>query len=110
MVPASRSQVQLPSQGDFKLVELRLKSTDEGLRVTGLVSFQLALHWALNKLSKGDSQIISAITGLGSLNREQKNIVRSAMKEWFMYEIWKDAQNVLEYLDNTDYHSPGAHQ
>ena len=108
MVSAVRNQALLPSQGDFKLIEMRLKTTDEGLKVSGLVIFQLALRWALPKLSRGDKQIISSITGLGFLNREQKNVVRNAMKDRFMYEIWKDSKDVLEYLDNTDYHSPGT--
>jgi hypothetical protein len=107
LVQASRNQPLLPSDGDFKLVELRLKDTGEGLRVVGLVSFQLASRWALTELGKGDNRIISTISGLGSLNRDQKHVVRKAIKEQFMYEIWKDAQNVLEYLDSTDYHSPG---
>ena len=107
LVQTSRNQALLPSQGDFKLVELQLKNTGAGLRISGLVSFQLALHWALTELGKGDNQITSAITGLGSLNRDQKNVVRKAMKDQFMHEVWKDAQNVLEYLDSTDYHSPG---
>ena len=61
----------------------------------------------MTERGKGANQITSAITGLGSLNRDQKNVVRKAMKDQFMHEVWKDAQNVLEYLDSTDYHSPG---
>jgi hypothetical protein len=108
LVSAVRNPDQLPNQGDFKLVELKLETTDAGVRLTGLRSYQLAQRWALTSLDKGDDKIVSKITGLGCLNRDQKNVVRQAIKDHFMREVWADAENVLEYLANTDYHSPGT--
>ena len=59
-------------------------------------------------LDQGDDPIAGKITGLGSLNRDQKNAVRQALKDQFMRQVWEGAAEVLEYLANTDYHSPGV--
>jgi hypothetical protein len=108
LVSAVRNADQLPNQGDFKLVELRLDRTEAGIRLTGVRSYQLAQRWALTTLDKGDDKIVSKITGPGWLNRDQKNVVRQAIKDHLMREVWAKAENVLEYLGNTDYHSPGT--
>ena len=107
-VSAKRNRENLPTQGDFKLVELKFAMTPEGKRLSGLTSYQLATRWALTVLDQGDDQIVGKITGLGSLNRDQKNAVRQALKDQFMRQVWEGAANVLEYLANTDYHSPGV--
>ena len=108
LVPAVRNSDQLPNQGDFQLVELRLDRTDAGVRLGGIRSYQLAQRWALTSLDKGDDKVVAKITAPGCLNREQKNVVRQAIKDHFMRELWADADNVLEFLANTDYHSPGT--
>jgi hypothetical protein len=108
LVSAVRNSEQLPAQGDFKLVELKLQRTDAGVRLAGIQSYQLAERWALTSLDRGDDQIVSKITALGSLNRDQKNVVRQAVKDRFMREVWAEAGDLLEYLANTDYHSPGT--
>ncbi len=108
LVNAVRNAEKLPAQGDFKLAELRLDMTDDGLRLHGVRSYQLAQRWALTSLDKGDDQIVAKITGLGFLNKEQKNAVRNAIKDQFMRRVWEEADDVLDYLGNTDYHSPGT--
>jgi len=108
MISALRNHEQLPSQGDFKLVELKLKATDDGLRLTGIHSYQLTQRWALTNLDKGDDKILGSITGSGFLNREQKGVVRGVIKDQFMRHVWEDAHHVLEYLMNSDFHSAGV--
>jgi hypothetical protein len=108
LVPAVRNSDQLPNQGDFQLVELCLDKTDDGLRLRGLRVYQLALRWALICLDRSDEAIVSKITGPGCLNREQKNVVRQVLKDHFMREVWTGAENVLEYLADSDFHSPGT--
>ena len=108
MVSAARNHEQLPTQGDFKLVELQIDMTDAGLRLAGMVSYQLAPRWALTQLDKGDDKVVSKITAPGSLNKDQKGVVRNVIKDRFMRQVWQDAQRVLDYLANTDYHSPGT--
>ena len=107
-VSAKRGRENLPSQGDFKLVELKFMITPDGKRLSGLATYQLATRWALTALDQGDDQIVGKITGMGSLNREQKNAVRQALKDQFMRQVWEGAADVLEYLANTDYHSPSV--
>ena len=109
MISASRNPDQLPSQGDFTLVELKLDMTDDGLRLHGLTAYHLAPRWSLTKLDKGDDLILSSVTGPGGLNKQQKGVVRQFIKDQFMRDVWEDAAEVLDYLANTDYHSAGVH-
>ena len=108
LISARRNRNQLPQQGEFQLVELKIAMTPEGKRLTGLACYQLASRWALTVLDQGDELIMEKITGPGCLNRDQKNAVRQVLKDHFMRPVWQDAAAVLEYLANTDYHSPGV--
>jgi hypothetical protein len=107
-ISAKRNRDSLPTQGDFKLVELKFHVLPEGKRLVGLTVYQLATRWALTALNQGDDQIMAKLTGMGSLNRDQKNAVRQALRDQFMRQVWQDAAAVLEYLANTDFHSPGV--
>jgi hypothetical protein len=107
LVSAARNTDKIPSQGDFKLVELHLELTGEGLRLEGLSVYQLAQRWALTKLERSEDGVLSTITGPGSLLREQKVAIRQHLGESMMREVWGSATQVLEYLANTDYHSHG---
>lgn len=107
-IGAARNYQLLPAQGDFTLVQLKLAETGSGVKLSGITSYQLAKRWALTKLERGDNQILSSVTAYGSLNRDQKGAIRQAIKDQFMFDVWKDARDVLDYLRNTDYHSPGT--
>ncbi len=105
---AARNPEKIPSQGDFKLVELRMEHSSGEMQLHGLRVYQLAKRWALNGLPRGDDTICKSITGPGSLLRPQKNAVRAYLQERFMREVWGNAADVLDYLSNDDYHSPGV--
>jgi hypothetical protein len=105
LASAKRNGDRIPAEGDFKLVELKLEVTADGRRLSGLRIYQLAPRWALLALTRDDDQITEKITGPGTLNRDQKFVIRQALKDQFMRAVWENAANVLEYLGNTDYHS-----
>jgi hypothetical protein len=107
-VRADRNPDQLPSQGEYTLIELIMAMTDDGLRLQGIRSYELAKRWALTTLEQDDHKILSRIDGPGGLNREQKSAVRKFLQEQFMRDVWQDARDVLDYLSNLDYHSPGV--
>ncbi len=65
LVPVTRNSENLPTQGDFKLVELKLETREAGLHLLGLAVYQLALHWALTCLNEGDDRICERVTGRG---------------------------------------------
>ncbi|MEN6451524.1 MAG: hypothetical protein ABFC96_13610, partial [Thermoguttaceae bacterium] len=104
-LPARRNRDKLPQQGDFRLVELRIAIASEGKRLTGLASYQLAKHWALTVLDQGDDLVLEKITGPAGLNRDQKNVVRQAIRDRYMRPVWQDATAVLDYLGNVDQHT-----
>jgi hypothetical protein len=108
LVSVKRNYDQLPTEGDFKLVELKFTMTPEGKRLEGIRSYQLAQRWALNALKESDEAIIGKIVQNGFLNQDQKNVVRQTLREQFMRPVWENATSVLEYLGNTDYHTAGV--
>lgn len=108
MLPAARHQDKLPVEGDFRLVELKLESTPQGHRLRGLASYKLARRYALINLARGEDTILKAVVGPAGLNREQKIVVRQALREHFMAAVWHDAERVLDFLKNTDYHTPSV--
>jgi hypothetical protein len=105
LVNAKRNSDKLPNQGDFRLVELKFTQTPDGKRLSGLTTYQLASHWALIALAQGDDPIVEKVANYGTLNRDQKNAVRQALRDQFMRPVWENADDVLEYLGNVDYHS-----
>ncbi len=107
-ISAKRNRDLLPPRGNFQLVELTFSTTDAGPRLAAVMVYQLARNWALTTLDKGDHEILSMVTGPGRLSKEQKNVVRQAIKDRLMHSVWADAREVLDYLANTDYHSPGT--
>jgi len=110
-ISATRNPEKLPAQGIFTLVELHMEMTDEGVRLRGLSSYHLADRWALTLLERGDDDILAAIKGPGSLNKQQKAEVRKYLQESFMRSVWTGAHEVFDYLLSSDYHSPfvGVH-
>jgi len=104
-VRALQNAERLPSQGDFKLVEVCLDSEGAPPRLRGLRVYQLAERWALVNLARGDDAILKSVAGPAGLLRDQKNAVRQHVKEQFTYDFWEDAQVVREYLANDDFHS-----
>jgi hypothetical protein len=110
MVPVTRNPEKLPTQGNFKLVELKLETREAGLHLLGLTVYQLAQRWALNCLDEGDDRICERVTGYGSLNRDQKFAVRRMLRENFMPEVFEHARVVLDFLASNDFHSHGAGQ
>jgi len=107
-VSVARNPEKIPNQGDFKLVELRMAMLGDDLRLRGIQVYQLARRWALLAMERGDDDICKSIVGPGSLVRTQKDAVRQQLQEKFMRAVWGDAADVLDYLANVDYHSPGA--
>ncbi len=108
MLPAGRHQEKLPIEGDFRLVELKLEPTAAGHRLVGLASYKLARRYALINLARGEDTILKAVQGPSGLNREQKNVIRQALHEHYMAAVWQGADQVLEFLKNPDFHTPGV--
>jgi hypothetical protein len=104
-ISAARNADKLPNLGEYVLVELMMTITDHGMRLRGLACYKLASHWALTTLSQGDHRLLTRIVGPGSLNRDQKSAIRDFLGKELMYEVLKDAQAVMDFLGNSDFHS-----
>jgi hypothetical protein len=89
---------------------LRFAMTPDGKRLSAVMSYQLGSRWALTVLDQAEEAILEKITGPGCLNKDQKNVVRQALKDHFMRPVWQDSAAILDYLGNMDYHSPGVEQ
>ena len=92
--PAKLNREDLPAYGDFTLVELVMKHTEEGIRLDALEIYKLASRFAMPKLQRGDDDICESITDRGTLSREQKASVYQIFKTLFMREVWGDSRDV----------------
>lgn len=107
-VSARQNSDELPLEGDFQLVELKMRPVEGGIRLVGLMSYQLSPRYALLALGKGDEDILSKIVGPGRLTREQKAAIKLFILNKFMYPVWQDARAVLDFLSSPDYLTPGV--
>jgi hypothetical protein len=105
-VSARRNRDKIPAEGSFVLVELQFTMTDEGKRLSGVVCYELASRWALTALSQGDDQIVEKIANPGELNRDQKGLVREALREHYMRPVWEGSAAIFESLANPDDRAP----
>ncbi|MHB8898089.1 MAG: zinc ribbon domain-containing protein [Thermoguttaceae bacterium] len=107
VVSAKRITEQLPSQGNLRLVELRVTRTTDAMYLTGIVSHELASRFALLAIGRGDNQILEKIVRPSGLTRDQKQMVRRYLQETFMPEVWRDNNPITEYLASPDQHTQG---
>lgn len=108
LIPAKRNTEQIPSQGIFRLVELRVTRTTDAMYLTGIICHELTPRWALPAIGRGDNQILEKIIGPSGLTRDQKQIVRRFLQETFMPEVWRDNPAITEFLANSDQHTQGV--
>src|SRR3972149_4924976 len=94
MISASRNRDKVPNQGNFVFVELKMAPPETGMKLQGITTYQLSNRWALPSITEGDDRICGKITGYGSLTKPQKCVIRLAIREQFMHEIWEDATKV----------------
>jgi hypothetical protein len=101
--PAKINRDALPAYGNFTLVELVMKHTDDGIKLDALEMYQLASRFAMPKLERNDDDICESITAHGSLSRDQKASVYQIFRTLFMREVWGDSTEVIGFLQNYDY-------
>ncbi|MHC4404548.1 MAG: hypothetical protein ACYTG0_33250 [Planctomycetota bacterium] len=108
LAPAKRSPEDIPTEGNFVMVELIMAATDEGHRLRGIRCHELPKRYALMALAQDEHKILSKVTGPGRLAKEQKAAVLTFLRDHLMRSTWEDAREVLGFLSNQDYHSPGV--
>jgi hypothetical protein len=104
-IRAKRNMEELPNQGDFTLVELKMSAAEGSHRLEAVKSYQIASRWALPVLARSESEILSKVRGPSGLNKPQKAAVMRYLRESMMPEMWHTADKIIDYLGNTDYHS-----
>ena len=107
-IRAKRNMEELPNQGDFTLVELKLNAAEGSHQLEAIRSYRIAPRWALPVLARNENEIFSKITGPSGLNKPQKAAVMQYLRASMMPEMWHAAEDVVGYLCNTDFHSQGA--
>ncbi len=108
LISAKRNTEQIPSQGVFRLVELRVTRTTDAMYLTGIVTHELTPRWALPAIARGDNQILEKIVGPSGLTRDQKQILRRYLQETFMPDVWRHGDTIGEYLASADQHTQGV--
>ena len=104
----ARHRDQLPKQGEFRLVEMKLDDTEAGYRLTNIAVYRLAAFGALLKLCRGDDAILTSIVEPSSLNKAQRHSVWESLRQQLIPEIWERSAEVLKYLSNSGDHTAGS--
>jgi hypothetical protein len=108
LISAKRNTEQIPSQGVFRLVELRVTRTTDAMYLTGIVSHELASRFALPAIGRGDHQVLEKIVRPSGLTRDQKQMVRRYLQDTFMPEVWRHNDAITGYLASADQHTQGV--
>ena len=91
-VKAIQNPKQIPSMGNYILIEIQITSTDTRQQLTGIHGFSLPGDFVLNKLTKKNENAI--LEGAGStveLNDRQRALVRQRINAKYLPNIWDDA-------------------
>lgn len=107
LISAKRNTEQIPQQGSFRLIELRITRGSDSMHVTGIVCHALAARWALTALGRSDNAILEKIAGPSGISRDQKQMVRRYLQDTFMPEVWRERAELLDFLSNEDIHTQG---
>ncbi|MDD4268580.1 MAG: hypothetical protein PHO07_00585 [Pirellulales bacterium] len=107
LISAKRNTEQIPQQGTFRLIELRITRGAESMYVSGIVCHELAPRWALPVIARGDNLILDKIVGPSGISRDQKLMVRRYLQDTFMPEVWRKREELVEFLSNEDIHTQG---
>ena len=108
LVPAKRFTEDIPGQGIFRLIELRITSSGDALHLTGIVCHELTPRWALPAIGRGDNPILEKIVGPAGMTREQKQTLRRYLQDSFMPEVWRDRTEITDFLASPDAHTQGV--
>ena len=95
-VRAATNPTELPSMGNYVLIEIEIVSEGPHKRLAGVHAFALPGAYCLSRLSRGDDPILDTIQSTAEMNERQIALVRQRINAKFLPSIWDDAQGILE--------------
>ncbi len=107
LISAKRNTEQIPQQGAFRLIELRIAHGADSIYVSGIVCHELTPRWALPVIARGDNLILDKIVGPSGISRDHKQMIRRYLQDTFMPEVWRKRDDLVEFLSNEDIHTQG---
>jgi hypothetical protein len=93
---AKRNFSAIPDQGSFALIELVI--TPNGIP-SGLHVFNISMRGALTSLFRDEGEILHKVNGVGTLTKNQKNLLLNHLRQIFMYEVLAEAYEVVTFLN-----------
>ena len=91
-VKATLNPKQIPSMGNYILIEIEITKKDAGQQLTGVHGFSLPGDFVLNKLTKkNENTILEGAEGTAVLNDRQRALVRQRVNAKYLPNIWDDA-------------------
>ena len=92
---AATVSTEIPSFGNFVLIEVGVERRSDGLHLSQIIGFQLEPTYALHKLTKGDDVVLNTIQSSATLNQRQITHVKSLVKTNFLPHIWPEMDALL---------------
>lgn len=103
--PARSHQELLPLKGQFVLVEIIFTDEHSLIMVQGIRAFELERQYAMQKLARGEDEVLQKIRGWGVLNARQKTAILGYLRDAFLHDCFEHSPDVHEFLTNEDFHS-----
>ena len=72
MVSASRNREKVPCEGNFVLVELKMETPAEGMKLVGIGAYKLPLRWALPAIAESDDAICARSPGTARCRKKSR--------------------------------------
>ena len=108
LISAKRNTEQIPSQGVFRFIDLKIERSEQGMHLAGIACHELAPRWAMPSIGRGDNPILEKIVGPSGLSRDQKQMIRRYLQDNFMSEVWRNRQEVVDFLSDDNFHTQGV--
>lgn len=86
---ANQQENEIPSFGNFILIEVGVDRSKEGIYLKNVSAFQLKREYALRAFLKGEEAILHQITGPAVMNDRQRKHARDLIKEMFLPHMWE---------------------
>src|SRR5207245_852971 len=94
-VRATTNPAEMPKMGIFVFIEIVIEAEGPHKRLAAVNAFNLTGAIALNRLSKGEHAILTALESTATLNDRQKALVRQRINAKFLPNIWDGTEGIF---------------
>ena len=101
-VNAAKNRDIIPEKGDYTLVEIVVRESDDAKRPCEVNAYRLNSRWALPEIASGNDAILAKIQSESQLSSNQKNFVLDYLKTVYMPDFLYQSKELIRFLRDDD--------